>query len=208
VYELRFTGEVPPSGNARLVIGRLARPSRAWSFASDFRDGAATFDLAASVGSLVITGDDSASPGTLRLHPVRIWERESRLTREIARRVERYGTALVFFFDLSAFFFEEAGFWIRGGRQAEFAVAAADRDTPIKMFVRNAAAANTVGVEIDGVEQTFEMQPREERTLDVPVANDRPGALIRIDSQSGFRPSDVESGSRDTRFLGVWIEFR
>ena len=71
-----------------------------------------------------------------------------------------------------------------------------------------ARAVNTVDIEIDGVKQILELQPREERMVDVSIANHRPGALIRIDSRSGFRPSDVEPGSRDTRFLGVWIEFR
>ena len=44
----------------KLVIGRLARPIKAWNLASDFRDGAATLELAATVGSLVIAGDVSA----------------------------------------------------------------------------------------------------------------------------------------------------
>jgi hypothetical protein len=208
VYELRLAGDAMPSGDAKLIIGRLARPSRVWNLSSDFRDGAATLELAANVGSLVITGDSHASTPTLTLQPVRIWERDSRLTRQIARRVEKYGTGVVFFFDLSAFFLEEGGFWIRGGRSAEIAVAAVERDTPTKLFVRNAAVANTVAIEIDGVTQTMELQPREERTVDVVIANHRPGALVRIESPSGFRPSDVEPGSRDTRFLGVWIEFR
>jgi hypothetical protein len=58
------------------------------------------------------------------------------------------------------------------------------------------------------VVQELELQPREERTLAIPIADHRSGALVRIQTDSGFRPSDVESGSRDTRFLGVWIEFR
>ena len=105
VYELRPDNEAPSSGSAKLIIGRLARPIRTWNLASDFRDGAATLELAASVGSLVIAGDSQAPGGGLTLHPTRIWERDSRLTSRIARRVERYGPALVFFFDLSAVFF-------------------------------------------------------------------------------------------------------
>jgi hypothetical protein len=208
VYELRLTSNAPSSGTAKLIIGRLARPSRTWDLSSDFRDGAATLELAASVGSLVIAGDSRAAAGGLTLHPSRIWEHESRLTTQIARRVERYGTALGFFFDLSAFFFEDPGFWIRGGRSAEFAVAPGNRNLPFQMFVRNGAVANPVRVHIDGVVQELELQPREERTLAIPIADHRSGALVRIQTDSGFRPSDVDSGSRDTRFLGVWIEFR
>ncbi len=76
------------------------------------------------------------------------------------------------------------------------------------MFVRNAADANRVRLDIDGAAQTLDLHPREERTLAIPIAGHRPGALVRIHSEGGFRPSDVEAGSRDTRFLGVWIEFR
>jgi hypothetical protein len=207
-YELRPAGDVPSSGSARLIIGRLARPSRTWNLASDFRDGADTLQLAATVGSLVITGDTGIAASRLTLHPTRIWEGESRLTDQIARRVERYGTALVFFFDLGAFFFEDTGFWIRGGRTTEIAAAPGNHDRPLQIFVRNGAAPNPVRIDIEGVEQEFELHPREERTLPIPIADHRPGALVRIHTQNGFRPSDVEAGSRDTRFLGVWIEFR
>ncbi len=60
VYELRRASASPASGSAKLVIGRLARPSKVWNLASDFREGGATLELAATVGSLVIAGDPRA----------------------------------------------------------------------------------------------------------------------------------------------------
>jgi hypothetical protein len=207
-YQLRLSPEAPKSGVARLVIGRLARPVKTWDLASDFRDGAASVELPVSVGSLVVTGDQHAPAGVITLHPTQIWEGRSRLTREIARRVERYGPALAFFFDLSATYLEEQGFWVRGGRETHVAVAPATRGAQLQLFVRNAAAMNRVLVEIDGESQALDLQSREERTLPLPIGGDRPGALVRLSSQNGFRPSEVEAGSRDTRFLGVWIEFR
>ena len=63
-------------------------------------------------------------------------------------------------------------------------------------------------VEIDGDVRRFNLHPSEEVTLAVPIVDPRPGALIRIESTSGFVPSDVEPGSTDERFLGVWVEFR
>ena len=206
-YALRATAAAPTSGNARLVIGRLARPSRTWDLATDFRDGAATLDLPVTVGSLVVAGDRGAATGSLTLHPTEIWERESRLTTDIARRVERYGPVLVFFFDPSIFP-EDTGFWIRGGRQTHIAVASVDPGGRFQMFLRNAAAPNQIRIEIDGAVQILDLAPREERRMPIPVAVNRPGALIRIHPQSGFRPSDVEPGSTDTRFLGAWLEFR
>ena len=207
VYALRLSHDAPASGAANLVIGRLARPSKSWDLAADFRDGAATLELPVTVGSLVITGDRSTPAGALTLHPTKIWDGPSRLTREIGRRVERYGAVLVVFFDLNTFP-EIPGFWVRGGRDAHFAVAPSDGGAALQMFVRNAAAANRVRVEIDGVEQVLDLQPREERTLPFPIADNRRGAVVRIHSQTGFHPSEVEPGSTDTRFLGAWIEFR
>jgi hypothetical protein len=173
---------------------------------SDFSNAAPRLELPVNVGSLIVTGDRGTPPGILSLHPVKVWEGESRLTNDIARRVEPYGPALVFFFDLNVYP-EETGFWVEGGAVTQFAVAP-EHGHGLQMFVRNAAARNRIHLEIDGVEQALPLASREERTLPIQIGESRPGALIRVRTESGFRPSDVEQGSRDRRFLGVWIEFR
>jgi hypothetical protein len=44
----------------------------------------------------------------------------------------------------------------------------------------------------------------EERRIEVPL--DPSGtALLRIKSEAGFHPSDVDGRSKDTRFLGVFL---
>jgi hypothetical protein len=63
-------------------------------------------------------------------------------------------------------------------------------------------------VAIGGQIQTFDMQPREEKLLPVPIEPHRPAVLIEVSASSGFRPSETEPGSTDTRFLGVWLEVR
>jgi hypothetical protein len=146
----------------------------------------------------------------LTLIPRRIWDGSSSLTREIARRVEQYGPAQVSFFagyDGSVFL-EDPGFWVRGGRGVQLAVAPEDGDRPLTMFVRNAAVSNVVQLEMNGEAHTLQLQPREELTLPVPIDTNRPGALITIQTASGFRPSEVEPGSTDSRLLGAWVEFR
>jgi hypothetical protein len=45
----------------------------------------------------------------------------------------------------------------------------------------------------------------EERQVVVPIDHPRPVALITITTSAGFRPSAVDSKSRDDRFLGIWI---
>jgi hypothetical protein len=188
------------------VIGREARPSKTWDLDTEFRGGAAALRLPASVGSLSIVGDEGQLPA-LTLHPKFLWEGEARLSSDYARRVERYGPATVFFFDADTFP-EEPGFWVKGGRAAEIAVSLDDRSSHARIFLRNAAAANRVRLEVDGDEQILDLQPSEERQMNLPIADSRPGAFVRIESEGGFRPIDVEPGSRDSRYLGVWVEFR
>jgi hypothetical protein len=206
-YELRKTVAAPSSGTAKLVIGRLARASRTWDLASDFPNGATILQLPVAVGSLVVTGDRNATPGSLILHPTKIWEGDSYLTADIARRVERYGRALVFFFDASTFP-EDVGFWVRGGSPTQFAVATVEAGERLQLVLRNAAVRHEVRLEIDGEMQILNLESREERRIAVPISAHRPGALIRIHPQHGFRPSEVEAGSRDNRFLGAWLEFQ
>ena len=206
-YELRLVPGATISGEARLVIGREARPSRIWDVDTEFRDGVATLTLPVSVGSLTIMGDDRTGHPALSLHPKSVWERGLRLTTDFARRVERYGPAHVFFLD-SEIFPEEPGFWVKGGRAAHLAVSLDDRSSHVRIFLRNAAAANRIRLQADGDEQVLDLQPREERLMNLPMVDGRPGTMLHIASDSGFRPIEVDPGSRDSRFLGVWVEFR
>ena len=209
-YEVRLENGARAEGRAKLVIGRQARPIRTWDIGADLRSRTAVIRLPVTVGSLVVLGDGRASAGTVTLIPRRIWEGSSRLTSDIARRVEPYGPAQVFFFGAydNYVFLEDPGFWVKGGERVQLAVTSDDLHAPLRMFVRNAAAINHVRIEIDGDVRSFDLHPREELTMAVPILDPRPGALIRIDSVSGFTPSEVEPGSTDERFLGVWVEFR
>jgi hypothetical protein len=209
LYELRLKSPSAASGTARLVIGRMARPLHTWNLPADFQDGSAQFELPVDVGSIVVEGDDEAARTRigLELHPKRVLWGSDRLADGYARRAERYGPALAYFFDDGAFP-EERGFWIRGGAGSRIAVMPAAIGAPVQLFVRNAPVRNRVTIAIDGQEEILELQAGEERTIAMPLAADRSAALIRFQTGAGFRPSLVEPGSTDTRFLGVWIELR
>jgi hypothetical protein len=208
-YEVRLPHGSPGHGRARLVMGRLARPLKTWDLGADLHS-PVTIRVPVTVGSLAVLADDPASREMLTLIPRRIWQGSSYLTSEIARRAEPYGPAQVYFFagHDSSVFFEDSGFWVRGGRTVQVAVTQDEIEAPLEMFVRNAAVSNVVQVEVNGEARTLQLQSRQELTMPVPMGPNRPGALIRIESPSGFRPSEVEPGSTDTRFLGVWVEFR
>jgi len=48
----------------------------------------------------------------------------------------------------------------------------------------------------------------EERAIEVPAGENRLGVLIEVAVSSGARPVNFEPGSKDERFLGLWIEPR
>lgn len=120
-------------------------------------------------------------------------------TQDIARRAVRYGAAVVFFLDERAFP-EPAGFWVGGERDTQVVIAPDDGRASVSLTLRNAPVQNTVTLERGGRREEIALQPGEERRVDVPG-----GALVRIRSSSGFRPSEVDPKSRDTRLLGVYV---
>jgi len=195
----------PLTGTANLVIGRNARPIASWTL-NDVRDNRAQFDLPVNVGSIVVLGDQHGIRAPLSVRPIRITPPAARPTQDYARRADRFGPGIVYFFDDGAFV-ESAGFWVRAAAGTRIATAAMNRDVVAKLFLRNAAVPNHVTLKYDGHTQALDLAPREEKLLSdvVPPAG---AVLIDIASDSGFRPSDVEPGSTDTRYLGVWVELR
>jgi hypothetical protein len=208
-YALEVPSPAGAAGTASLVIGRMARPIATWNLRTDLRDGAVTFELPVNVGSIVVEGDDEAVRTTkfLALRPLRVVPPQERLTSDYAHRVERYGPGFAYFFDDGAFV-EQPGFWIRGGGGTRMAAMPAQHDVPLQLFVRNAPVANRLTIEIDGQTHVLALGPREERMVPVPLTGDQSAAMIRFQTDTGFRPSLVEPGSTDTRFLGCWIELR
>jgi len=59
---------------------------------------------------------------------------------------------------------------------------------------------NTVTLEFAGRREEIALTPGEERRIDVPA-----GTLVQVRSSAGFRPSEMDRNSRDTRRLGVYI---
>jgi len=67
---------------------------------------------------------------------------------------------------------------------------------------------NTVTIDVDGERHEIALDPGEERAVTLPRARPGPYASISITSRSGFRPSQVEPGNLDLRYLGCWVESR
>ena len=208
-YRLHLPAGASASGTATLVIGRLARPLLTWDLRSGFLEGSADFDLPVDVGSLVIEGDDDAvrSVGRVELQPLQMFSGRTRVASGFARRVERYGSTSVYFLDDRAFA-EWPGFWIRGNAKTRIVAVPDGQGQTLQFFVRNAPVSNRLTLEVDGRSEEIELQPREERMIPIRHASGRAAMLISFHTSQGFKPSLVQRGSTDHRFLGCWIELR
>jgi hypothetical protein len=155
--------------------------------------------LPAGARALAIRGDEGARDQLdgVELRPLALDPAPT--TRDIARRAVRYGGTVVFFLDDRAFP-EPAGFWVGGERDTQVVVAPDDARGSVSLILRNAPVANTATLEFGGRREETVLKPGEERLLVLPS-----GSVNRIRSSAGFRPSEVDPKSRDTRLLGVYI---
>ncbi len=198
-YDLHVAAEGGPL-ELEVTIGRSAR---AIVTAALDGPGEARVPVWLPAGARVLTvtaASDAGRRPRVEMRPVALAPATGRL----AQSFERYGAFDVFFLD-AAVFVESTGWWVRGGMQAEWLIAAAPGDTVLTMIVQNGGAPNDVTVAVDGVEETLALGPSEVRHVPVPLGGASPTARVRVSSPGGFRPSDV-GPSEDRRYLGVWIQ--
>jgi hypothetical protein len=142
-------------------------------------------------------------PGTWRAEVVPVDVRPAPLG--VARTAMRSGGSDVFFLD-DHVYLEGEGFWTHGERTASFVFATDPGRPAIALTLRNGPHANVVTVKAGALTTPETLQPSETRTVTVPV--DPEGMVtISLTTSRGFRPADV-GGSRDRRYLGVWVEIR
>ena len=122
-----------------------------------------------------------------------------------ARRAVRYGAAEAYFED-DLTYPEPSGFWVAGGRRTRIVLAAAGEVR--ELFVRNVPLDNVLTIDIDGARQELALGSREERIIQLPPANGRSDRRLTLRTRTGIRPSQLNPGSADLRFLGCWIEVR
>lgn len=160
--------------------------------------------LPLDVAAIIARGRNLAASS---LRPQHVFTRRERNGGGRARGARRYGEAVVWYLDGDAFN-EPEGFWVRGAADSRVIVQPDDlRGGAVKLLVRNGAMPNTVTLERleGGWREAWSLAPGQEREVSVPMDPRQASAALRIDSSNGFRPSEVDPRSADTRFLGVWI---
>jgi hypothetical protein len=182
-------------GNDQFAI--LTQPMSAF-------DGGLRIDLPAGARALTFRGDEVARDqlDAIQMRPL---DRDVAADpRGLARRAVRYGGAVAFFLDDRALA-EPSGFWVQGGRDTRLVLAPDSRRGPLPLLLRNAPVENTVTLEFGGRREAIVLGPGEERRIDVPLDAGRGAAVIGIRASAGFRPSNMDPNSRDTRMLGVYV---
>jgi hypothetical protein len=101
---------------------------------------------------------------------------------------------------------EPAGTWVRAGAFADFIIVP-DPDARVRLFIRNVGAVNRVRVDGSSWKEQLALSAGEERLLEVPGDAGR-FVSVRVTSETGARPADVDPNSTDRRLLGCWIETR
>jgi hypothetical protein len=158
------------------------------------------------VRALIVRGDEDARASVTQIivRPVRLLSAAQKVTTDAARRAVRYGAVRVFYFDDRAFP-EPNGFWVGGARSTRCVIAADNPTDVISLMLLNAPVENVVTLTAGEWRQELHLDAGEERRIDVPVRSGRGVVLLEIASAAGFRPSQRDSGSRDTRFLGAYV---
>jgi hypothetical protein len=188
-YEVRVLNAGPP-----IVQGSIPAASQHL---------AVTVTLPVDTPALILRGPGLRSGFLRPLHVATWWERFSPARASSARR---YGSTIVWFVDRNAFD-DPDGLWTAGGGAEARVVLQPHAGTSVRVLVRNGPVANEVAIRNETREWHVAMalNPGEEHEVEVPYDRARGAVLVRVVSRSGFRPSEVEAGSRDTRLLGVWM---
>jgi hypothetical protein len=202
-YRLEPAGATP-SGVVSIRIGRTAQASRPWTLELG---ASRELRLPARVDALTIAGDDEAlrSTGAITLRPETILGGADERRNVRARRAVRFEAGTVYALD-DFTYLEETGLWVQGGVDAAVAVSAETPGETCRLLVRNGAVQNAVHLTAGKWATTLSLAPGTEQVVTVPVDVRRGGVVLDVHADRGFTPARTEPGSRDERYLGVWLE--
>ena len=116
----------------------------------------------------------------------------------------RYGDATFYFYDQA--YAESNGFWTAGRRTSNVTITVPpERTTPVVLFINGGGVATHVTISSFGWQREFDLLPGKGAEVELPVAAG--GILpLTIATSAGFSPAQFNPGSKDLRFLGIWVE--
>lgn len=200
-YDVYVEGRAPLQGTLTVRVGRQSYPVETWPLEGRPAGfGGLTLHLPVDAHSVTIDGDAAARDAVDRvaLKP-RTIEPGSQ---PWALRSARYGRVVVYALDDYALI-ERTALWTRGARTARMVVAPDAGAAPLVRLTIG-PVANTVTLAAGAWTKVVEMAPGQ--TVDVLLPPDALApAVLAVTTSSGFRPSSQPGGSRDVRYLGVYL---
>jgi hypothetical protein len=103
-------------------------------------------------------------------------------------------------------FVEGRACWVRGQRSTAFLIAGPSRAS-ITARITNGPTAQEVAVDVGGRAERWPLGPNETRQVVWTLPSNATLLPVVIESPRGFRPSEVDPSSGDSRHLGVRVEF-
>jgi hypothetical protein len=167
-------------------------------------DAGVRVDLPVAVRLLSVRADEGARDQLDSIVVSPVAHPPTMASTDVARRAVRYADGVFFFLDDRAFP-EPSGFWAGGARDTSIVIAPDHPRQSQPLTLRNAPVENTVTLKSGAWRVALTLSAGEERRIEVPLDASTGTAVLRIESSSGFRPSERDPNSRDGRFLGVFI---
>ena len=197
------------SGSLVLQAGRSGGALNEWNVdAQAGRPWQGTFDLPVDVNFVGFRAAPGleAEVGELRVRPVRVVPVLERIAaHEVLASLAL--DRLVFLFHDGASYPEPNGFWVRGSSRAVVSVVSRTGRLTSRIRLRiRSPIANTVRFDMPGLTRTAELEAGVPTDLDLEPAPLDGTLRMTISPERGFRPAEIQTGNRDRRFLGCWVE--
>ena len=143
----------------------------------------------------------------ITITPIRLVDAGARPRLPAVIAARNYAGAAAFFHDENAHP-EPHGLWVLGRRTAQFTIVPAPGQTrPVVLRFHSGGEPNTVRMSVPGWEWEAALVAGQGAEVELPPAVD--GVIpLTVTTTNGFRPSDLDAGSRDSRLLGIWVEFK
>lgn len=207
----QLVAEGPAHDGGTFVMRSGSTPLAAWTGPIPAAHGApaeSPIRLPVNVASMTIEGAEASAGAipSVELKPAAVgrFTFVRPVVRGIARRVASYGSTRAFFLDDYSYA-EPDGFWVAGKRSARI-VLSTDSMSARRLFIRNIPFENHLTVSIGSEPHELSLNAREETEIALPLTP--LDTVLRIETAAGIRPSQMNQGNVDFRFLGCWIEVR
>jgi hypothetical protein len=193
------------TGTLGLQVGRIGQPMISWPVevqgGGDWQQ-RFTLPLDSEFVGFRASPELEAALDGFTLRPLHVIDARRRWQAPPVLAASSYGSSVLFFHDEQAWP-ERAGFWTRGSTTVPVTIKT--HAETVVLRVHSGARPNRVTFETGGWREQLALEPHKRRDVEVPAGS--AGLIpLRISTETGFVPADLEPGSSDKRLLGCWIE--